>query len=143
MVDLWSNLSVRIEPDETAARIREYLYAHPELVYDEYRTEVRSLNGCCYLAAEVYFHINGGRDSGLEIYCLSWEDVGFEDDGTHWFLRDGESGPVIDIALDSHEQAEQIPYEEARHRTFITGYEVPSERTQTVLDALFDLESEV
>lgn len=130
--------TVHIEPDETAARIRAYLYANPELVYDEYRTEVRSINGCCYIAAESYYHARGGQNSGLEIYCLSWNDVGYENGDTHWFLREGEDGPIVDLGLGSCEEANDIPYSAARHRTFITGYENPSDRTQTVLDAVAD-----
>jgi hypothetical protein len=129
-------MSVLIEPDDTACRIREYVRNHPGLIYDKYKPErERSLQGGCYVLAESYYHSQGGTESGLDIYCLSWRDVGYPDSGTHWFLRRTESGTVVDLGLDRVEQAEHIPFGEATRRAFITGYE-PSERCERVLDAL-------
>jgi hypothetical protein len=122
---------VSISPDETAQAIRQYLRAHPELKHDGREYDPDSLNGTCYVASEAYFHAKGGTDSGLEVYCLSWDE-----DGTHWFLkRPANDTPdvVIDLSLDSSSQATNIPYHDARHRAFITGYE-PSHRCRAVLD---------
>ena len=122
-------------PDGTAWKLRDYVRRHPELIFDEYQTgEEQSLNGGCYLLSECYFHSNGGTKSGLTIHCLSWDDVVEHETGaTHWFLRDGET--VIDLGLDSLEQADEIPYHAATRRAFITGYE-PSQRAKDVLEAL-------
>ena len=129
-------MSVLIEPDDTARRIREYVRDHTDLIYDEYKPErERSLQGGCYVLAESYYHSQGGTESELDIYCLSWKDVGHPDGGTHWFLRRAESGTVVDLGLDHGEQAEHIPFDEATRRAFLTGYE-PSDRARTVLDAL-------
>lgn len=129
-------MAVEIEPDESARRIREFVREHPELIHDEYRPERdHSLNGGCYVLAESYFHAMGGTDSSLDIYCLSWSDVGYPDGGTHWFLRRAESGTVVDLGLDHREQVESIPFDAATRRAFITGY-VPSKRCKRVLNAL-------
>ena len=126
---------VRGTPDQTAIDLRQYVRNHPDLVYDEYKPEdERSLNGACYLLSEAYFHAKGGTDSELTIHCLSWNDVvKHETDATHWFLRDGDV--VLDLGLDCLEHAENIPYDAATRRAFITGYE-PSNRCERVLSAL-------
>ena len=122
-------------PDEMAAALRQYVREHPDLIYDEYAPDdEHSLEGACYLLSETYFHAMGGQDSGLTIHCLSWDDVTDHDTtATHWFLRDGET--VVDLGLDTLEQADHIPYDAATRRAFITGYE-PSNRCERVLDAL-------
>jgi hypothetical protein len=129
-------MHAEIAPDETARRFREYVRDHSELVYDEYQPECdRSLNGACYVLAESYFHAAGGTESGLDIYCLSWSDVGVGGEGTHWFLRRQQSGTVVDLGLDTSEQAARIRFSEATRRAFITGYQ-PSAWCKRVLDAL-------
>ena len=121
-------------PDDTAWTLRQYVRDHPDLIYDEYKPERdRSLQGGCYVLAESYYHAMGGTDSNLDIYCLSWSDVGHPDGGTHWFLRRAEDGAVVDLSLDSLDQAGHIPFDEATRRAFITGYE-PSKRCERVLE---------
>lgn len=125
-------MDVHIEPDATARRLRGHVRDNPDLIYDEYKPErERSLDGGCYLLSEAYFHASGGTDSNLTIHCLSWSDVG--GDGTHWFLMCDDS--VVDLGLDTVEQAEHIPYGVATRRAFITGYN-PSNRCERVLRAL-------
>ena len=125
-------MDVQMEPDDTAAQLRQYVRDHPDVIYDEYQyDDGLSLNGACYALSESYFHAKGGTDSGLTIHCLSWSDVG--GDGTHWFLKD--NGTVLDLGLDRLAQAESIPYDVATRRAFITGYE-PSNRCERVLNAL-------
>jgi len=122
---------VLIEPDETAAQIRACLRAHPELRKDAYAQENGDpLLGLCYPAAEAYYHATGRSH---EIYCLSWSDVDPEYDGTHWYLReaDGERR-WIDLALPDDPET-LPPFEEGRHRHFLTGDE-PSQRAQQVLE---------
>lgn len=116
---------VVIEPDETAKRIREWLRDHPELKKSQYETEdERSLGGHCYVASEAYYHARGGKDSGLGIYCLSWDDG-----GTHWYLRDGDT--FVDLTV---ENPDGVPYYEGNKRGFLTSG--PSKRARKVLDAL-------
>ncbi|WP_337653267.1 hypothetical protein [Halomontanus rarus] len=126
---------ILVEPDETARRIRAYVREHPDLRKNEYDGRDGTVEGMCYLLAESYYHSTGARDSGLRIYCLSWADVREDGAGTHWYLRDGEDGPWIDLGLEKPWHGTHIPYSAGRHRAFMTGYE-PSNRTKSVLEAL-------
>ncbi len=122
-------------PDGTAKQIRQYLRSTPSLRKDEYGVDdVHSLDGHCYVAAEAYYHARGGRDSGLDIYCLSWSDVDEDLQGTHWYLV--EDDIVVDLAVDEPADAEPIPFSAGRRRSFLTGYDAPSQRTLSVLNAL-------
>jgi hypothetical protein len=126
-------MEVVIEPDETARQLRAYVRDHPEVRHEDYRECENPIRESCYVLSEAYFHLQGGQDCGLDIYCLSWADVDDAYEGTHWFLRDGDT--VIDLSLTDPAQGDGVPWETARRRAFITGYE-PSNRTQRVLDAL-------
>jgi hypothetical protein len=134
-------MTVLVEPDETAARIREYVRANPDLVHDDYADVADPLEGACYVLSESYFHASGGTDSDLDIYCLSWQDVDPAYEGTHWYLR-RRDGPWVDLGLPERGDAEGVPFDAGTRRAFITGYE-PSQRTERVLDALgIDYEAE-
>jgi uncharacterized membrane protein len=122
-----------VEPDATAEQIRGYVRDHPDVVKDEYLHEDDPIKGACYVLSEAYFHAQGGTDSGLDIYCLSWSDVDEQYDGTHWFL--GDDGTVIDLSLPSASNGSAVPWDIARRRAFITGYE-PSARCERVLEAI-------
>lgn len=126
---------VEISPDGTADRIREYIRTHPEIRKQRYATPDEALHGSCYVAAEAYFHAQGGTNSSLDIYCLSWGDVDSTYSGTHWFL--GEADTVIDLSLPTVEDGQHVPWATARRRAFLTGYE-PSRRAQTVLAVVTD-----
>jgi len=128
-----TDLDVVVEPDETARRLREYVRNHPEVRHEDYRECDNPVRESCYVLAESYFHLKGGQDSGLDIYCLSWNDVDDRYDGTHWFLRDGDT--VIDLSLPSPEAGDSVPWDVARCRAFITGYQ-PSNRTERVLEEI-------
>lgn len=124
------------EPNDTAHQLREYIRDHPEGRKDGYAVDGDPVQGACYVLAEAYFHAQGGTDSGLEVYRLDWGDVYDNATGAHWFLRDDET--VIDLSLPTPADGQDVPWDVARHRAFITGY-TPSNRTQNVLEAL-DLE---
>ena len=126
-------MRVDVCPDGDAERIREYIREHPGVRLDEYTSDRDPLHGSCYVAAESYFHAKGGTDSGLGIYCLSWKDVAPGSDATHWFLMDGET--VIDLSLPRPEMGDDVPWDVARKRAFMTGY-TPSKRCQRILDDL-------
>jgi len=130
--------NVKIEPDETAERIRDYLRDHPELRKDQYDGRDNTVEGLCYVAAEVYFHATGGTDSDLDIYCLSWSDVDPSYTGTHWYLRKSDCGTWIDLGVEDIRDTEPIPFESGTRRAFITGYE-PSKRSIQVLEAIDEL----
>lgn len=126
---------ILVEPDDTAARIREYARNNPDLRKNRYNGQDGTVEGMCYCLAESYYHSQGGQDSGLEIYCLSWSDVRPVDGGTHWYLRDPERDVWIDLGLERAADGTHIPYAEGRSRAFMTGYE-PSKRATRILEGL-------
>jgi len=123
---------VVVEPDGTARELRDYVRDNPDVRHEDYRDADDPVREACYVLAEAYFHAQGGTDSDLDIYCLSWSDVDPDYEGTHWFLRDD---AVVDLSLPDPAAGETVPWEVATRRAFITGYE-PSNRAQRVLDAL-------
>lgn len=123
---------VLIEPDEAALEIREWLREHPGIAEDKYEAESGSVYGHCYVASEAYFYANGGEDSDLDIYCLSWDTVDPSFDGTHWYLKGSD---WIDLAIEGYNDATDIPFERGRRRAFITGYE-PSKRAERINEDL-------
>lgn len=124
---------ITVEPDSEAASIRSYVRRHPSVRKERYADTDDPILGACYVLSEAYFHAQDGTDSGLDIYCLSWSDVADNYDGTHWFLRRGDT--VVDLSLPTPEHGSSIPWDVARRRAFITGYE-PSERCQRVLEGV-------
>jgi hypothetical protein len=132
--------SVLVEPDQTAVRLRDYVRDHPDVRHPDYRECDNPVRESCYVLSEAYFHANGGTASNLDIYCLSWSDVDERYDGTHWFLRRNagdeiHSGPVIDLSLPEPAAGNDVPWDTARRRAFLTGYD-PSNRCERVLAAL-------
>lgn len=117
-------------PDETAVQLREYVRSHPDIRHDDYRDAENPVRESCYVLSEAYFHANGGEDGPFEVYRIGWGDIYPDGEGAHWFLRD--SDRVVDLSLPSPEFGANVPWDEARHRAFITGY-TPSERTQRLL----------
>ncbi|QCC57209.1 hypothetical protein [Natrinema thermotolerans] len=133
MLDLLDPIVV--EPDETAARIREYGRQNPDLRKNRYDGTDGTVEGMCYALAEAYYFARGGKTSGLEVYCLSWADVRPDGAGTHWYLRDPERGVWIDLGLERAADGTHIPYGEGRSRAWMTGYE-PSKRAVRILEDL-------
>ncbi|WP_049986841.1 hypothetical protein [Halobellus rufus] len=128
--------TVQVEPDDVARELREYVRTHPEVRKERYQNPDHDpIEGACYVLAEAYFHAKGGTDSDLEAYRLDWGDVYDDADGAHWFLREDETHTVIDLSLPTPSHGDDVPWDKARHRAFITGY-TASNRTQRVLDAL-------
>lgn len=126
-------MEVVVEPDCTAEQLRAYVRDNPDIVKGRYDDTKDPILGACYVLSEGYFHTQGGTESGLDIYCLSWDDVDERYEGTHWFLRDGDT--VIDLSLPEPTDGDDVPWDVARRRAFITGYE-PSARTERVLEAI-------
>jgi len=126
-------VGVYVEPDALARQIREYIRENPGIRKEEYATPEEALHGSCYVAAEAYWHADGAEDSDFDVCCLSWSDVDPSYEGTHWFLRNGDD--VIDLSLPTPADGDGIPWDVARTRVFITGYE-PSDRARTILNAI-------
>jgi len=126
---------VLVEPDDTAERLRDYVRNNPDVRHDDYETDdIDPIREACYVLSEAYFHAQGGKDAGYNVYRIGWDDVYDDGVGAHWFLRDSD-GRVIDLSLPTPEYGQNVPWDAGRHRAFITGYE-PSKRTKQALDAL-------
>lgn len=120
---------IHVQPDETAQRIREWLRTNPEIAKEKYNATRGSVEGHCYVASEAYFYADGGEDSDLDVYCLSHSN------GTHWFLKNPENGEIVDLSIEKPQDGYSIPYEDATHRAFITGY-TPSQRAEKINEEL-------
>jgi hypothetical protein len=132
--------TVHAEPDAAAEALRSYGREHIELVHDDYLplTSGQSpLAAMCYPLSEAWYHIH---DCEHEVYCLSWNDVmdlpDGADAGTHWYLRDPDTGDWIDLTLTVAEAAadgdDMAPYGEGRRQGFLTG-DTPSTRANDLI----------
>ena len=126
---------ILVEPDTTAAQLRQFVRDNPSVRKDQYDydDDVDPVQGACYLLNEAFFHATGDRDT-YDVYRLDWSDVDERLEGAHWFLRD-DTDAVIDLSLPAPMDGVDVPWNQARHRAFITGY-TPSNRTQRALEAL-------
>lgn len=111
------------ESGDLASEIRDYLSGRDDLLKDDYGDH--PLAGHCYVASEAYFHLTGGYDRWY-VCRVSHEGT------THWFLEDRETGEIVDLTAEQF--STPVPYDERTRTGFMTTD--PSERTQTVLDAL-------
>ena len=100
--------------------IKKSLINHPELIKKKYRDKDRPLFGHCYTASEVYYHLEG-KEKGYKPYCMEIEE------GTHWFLRNPETGDIIDITCGRNE----YDYTTARPVPFMT--KEPSKRAKIIM----------
>ncbi|PCR88612.1 hypothetical protein [Natrinema ejinorense] len=137
MFDVLERCEVAVEPDATAARIREYARQNPDVRKDEYRNPDHdgTVYGACYALNEAYWNAAGGKNADLGIYCLSWADIYDHAGGTHWYLRDETTGQWIDLSIEQPSEGATIPYEHGRKRAWMYGYD-PADRTKRILEAL-------
>ena len=97
-----------------------------ELAQDQYRSGFGKFDGFAYVAAEAYFHLAGGYDTGLHPMQLKYRGK------SHWWLLDT-SGRVIDLTLRPRE-ASKFPYHRGHRRTFRYTPAGISRRAQTVVE---------
>jgi hypothetical protein len=97
-----------------------------ELAQDQYRSGFGRFDGFAYVAAEAYFHLAGGYDTGLHPMQLKYRGK------SHWWLLDT-SGRVIDLTLGPRE-ASKFPYHRGHRRTFRYTPAGISRRAQTVVE---------
>ena len=97
-----------------------------ELAQDQYRSGFGRFDGFAYVAAEAYFHLAGGYDTGLHPMQLKYRGQ------SHWWLLDT-SGWVIDLTLGPRE-ASKFPYHRGHRRTFRYTPAGISRRAQTVVE---------
>lgn len=82
--------------------------------------------GHCYVASEAYYHLMGGKASGLKPCWVKHEG------STHHFLRDEKTGKVVDLTGDQFKKTP--PYERGTPFGWLTG-DTPSHRAQILMDA--------
>jgi hypothetical protein len=88
--------------------------------------------GHCYIAAEVAYHLSGGKSHGWKHKTLThklWPD-GLSEGETHHYIVH-ENGDIIDPTRDQFGNIE-IPYEKGIGGGFLTG-EKPSKRAVEVM----------
>jgi hypothetical protein len=119
---------VLVEPDATARQIRDCCRGRHDLTDDyEPRDGESVLRVLCYPLAEAYYFANDKPDA------LTPERRS-HDGGTHWYLR-RDDGAVIDLSLDPTREYDPVWFDDGRASGFLS-HPNPSNRTQTVLDAL-------
>src|SRR5689334_14023048 len=96
-----------------------------DLVVAKYRDGVGRFDGHSYCAAEAYWRLAGGKESGLQPMQCKYEGV------SHWWLRDGK-GRVIDLALGRGEKS-TFPYEDGTPRGFRYTPKGMSNRAATIV----------
>jgi hypothetical protein len=114
----------RVNPDRRAA-IRAALT--PELLKEPYRSRVLAgachpLTGHCYVASEAYYHLHGGKATGLTPMSIQHEG------GPHWWIRDAQGR---DIDLTAEQFATPVPYDRGVGKGFLTRE--PSARARAVI----------
>ena len=97
-----------------------------ELAQEGYRSGFGRFDGFAYVAAEAYFHLAGGYDSGLHPMQLRRRGK------SHWWLV-GADGRVIDLTLGPRESSE-FPYHRGERRPFRYTRAGISRRAQTVVE---------
>ena len=72
--------------------------------------------GFCYIASEVLYHLMGGKEAGIEIWC------GRVTTGVHWWLK--KDGKNFDAT--SNQLPPSFDYSQGRRISFLTTF--PSKR---------------
>lgn len=79
--------------------------------------------GHCYVAAEAYFHLMGGKEAGMVAHVISM------DGWTHWYVKDSR-GDIHDVTREQF-GGERPPYELGRPTGFLTSS--PSKRAKILM----------
>lgn len=105
---------------------------HPGLLKPAFRRQLpkvpaarRPLYGHCSVASEATYFLLGGKGSGWTPTSVHVAGV------THWFLRNKETGAVLDPTAGQF--ACEVPYGAGRGRGFPTPGAVPSKRAREVM----------
>ncbi len=99
------------------------LYLTEDLLKNKYKGR-HPLSGHCYVASEAYYHLNGGKESGLKPHSLR-----IDENMVHWFLKD-RFNRIIDLTAEQFDY--QVPYETGRARGFLT--KGPSKRAMILIN---------
>jgi len=126
-------------PDETAEKIRDYLWANDEMLKGEYKDYLQHpLGGACYVASEAYYRalpVEEQEQWTPHSMALEWVEGTTKRSMTHWCLIDRDTNRVIDLTAEQFDVTATEPdYEWATGRGFVPPS--PSERSQRVLEAI-------
>jgi hypothetical protein len=102
----------------------------PKLISGGHRSGFGKFDGHAYSAAEAYFHLTGGADSGLQPMQLKRRGK------SHWWLVNSD-GRVIDMVLGPRETS-KFPYEKGAKRPFRYTPAGISKAGQAVVDRVLD-----
>lgn len=102
--------------------IRTHVLNTPDICRPEFRGR-RPSSGLCYVASEAYYHLVGGKESGLVPKTVRHEG------SVHWWLEVRATGERFDLTADQFKKP--VPYEKGRGRGFLTAR--PSERARVVM----------
>ena len=122
------NVAQLFEMNDIVNRVRSVLT--PDLLSKKWRAKVSSVGGVaghCYLAAEVCFHLLGGREEGW-VACVA--NLG--NDETHWWLVNRDDGTICDPTWDQF--SKPFDYSIGKRTGFLTRF--PSKRAQEVMRRL-------
>lgn len=75
-------------------------------------TGAHPTEGHCYVAAEAFYHLSGGRRAGLKPQVIS------KSGWTHWYVKDA-AGNIYDPTRDQF-GGERPPYDEGKGSGFLT-----------------------
>lgn len=120
---------VLVEPDKTAAEIRDVCHDWREIVPDNYEVpeNERALSVLCYAVSEAYYFAMDKPDH------LTPERKSHEA-GTHWYLR-RDDGAVIDLTLRTDREYVYEWYDDGAGSGFLS-HPAPANRTAKVLDEI-------
>lgn len=93
------------------------------------------MKGHCYVAAEVLFHLLGGKDAGWKPMTLNHDTFpeGLPEQGdTHWYLQHAD-GRIADPTA-SQFGAHEVPYDKGKGCGFLTRE--PSRRARVVMERM-------
>lgn len=103
--------------------------------YKKNENNKSKLQGHCYVATEVLYHIYG-KNNGYKpkVFSNKLLEKNEEKQFTHWFLENKENGHIIDPTAEQFEtEIINFCYKNAKFKGFLTG-DNPSNRSKIVLD---------
>lgn len=127
-------------------RIRDHLRGRDDLLKNSVWPLDHPLAGHCYVASEAYFHLTGGYDEWyVERTSVHVpKPLGDMAEFTHWYLRDRETGEVVDLTKEQFTEYQHgdvyIPYDKGTRTGFLT--DEPSERAEEVIESINTIAAE-
>jgi hypothetical protein len=101
----------------------------PDLLQGRWKEQTHPLQGYCYVAAEVMWHILGKVD--WKPMCATYNDT--KGRATHWWLVNKYTGKIVDPTKEQF-LPNNPPYSIGRGAMFLT--QEPSKRAKLVIDKL-------